>query len=347
MSLEAKLREVASRHKEELLRLANVVGFSERPQPRIRGGRVVEGELCLRIYVERKLPLAKLAARDVIPKEVEGIPTDVVEVGLIRALGTPPADKQKRWRPAPGGVSIAHRDVTAGTLTCAVYSRDRRKVYVLSNNHVIANSNQGSIGDPILQPGPYDGGADPADRIAVLSKFIPIQPQGSGENQVDAAIGEVLDPSYVSDEILDVGVPRPPVPEPYVNLTVKKSGRTTCLKEGTVIDDAAYVKVYYGAPFQYADFRDQIMIQPAILQGGDSGSPILYGRSLIGLGFAGSDVISVANKFLRVLELLEVVLPVEKATVACARCGLQVETVHDRYFACPRCGSMEWTGWPT
>ncbi|MEC2864095.1 hypothetical protein P9Y72_13915, partial [Bacillus cereus] len=38
----------------------------------------------------------------------------------------------------------------------------------------LANSNNANIGDPILQPGPIDGGSDPADRIATLSRFIPI-----------------------------------------------------------------------------------------------------------------------------------------------------------------------------
>jgi len=71
---------------EEIRRKANVVGYSLRPQPRIRNGRTLP-ELCFRVYVSRKLPERELRATDVIPREIDGVPVDVVEVGEIRALG--------------------------------------------------------------------------------------------------------------------------------------------------------------------------------------------------------------------------------------------------------------------
>jgi hypothetical protein len=43
----------------------------------------------------------------------------------------------------------------------------------MSNNHVLANSNAAQPGDPIWQPGKYDGGGS-ADQIATLEQFIPI-----------------------------------------------------------------------------------------------------------------------------------------------------------------------------
>lgn len=112
--------------------------------------------------VARKLPLAELAARDRVPPELNGIPTDVVETGVIRTL----AARTDRHRPAPGGVSIGHREVSAGTLGCLVRKNGARMI--LSNNHVLANSNDAAPGDPILQPGVYDGGRFPQDHIADL-----------------------------------------------------------------------------------------------------------------------------------------------------------------------------------
>jgi len=47
--------------------------------------------------------------------------------------------------------------------------------YILSNNHVLANSNGANIGDPILQPGPAGNGLFPGDQIAILSRFVPIE----------------------------------------------------------------------------------------------------------------------------------------------------------------------------
>ena len=96
-----------------------------------------------------------------------------------------------RIRPAPGGVSVAHYKVTAGTLGCLAVGRSsprNSRLLMLSNNHVIANSNNAAYGDCICQPGPYDGGTCPADQIATLERFVPIQ-YGGATNYVDCATG--------------------------------------------------------------------------------------------------------------------------------------------------------------
>ncbi len=60
-----------------------------------------------------------------------------------------------QW-PVPLAVSIGQEDITAGTLGLRV--TNGTDVLILSNNHVLANENNATIGDPILQPGPFDGG---------------------------------------------------------------------------------------------------------------------------------------------------------------------------------------------
>jgi len=84
-----------------------------------------------------------------------------------------------RLRPARPGGSIGHHRITAGTFGAVVYYGQRREPVLLSNNHVLANSTNGRDGrarrgDPILQPGPYDGG-QPQDAIAHLLKYIPVE----------------------------------------------------------------------------------------------------------------------------------------------------------------------------
>src|SRR3989449_10313618 len=79
--------------------------------------------------------------------------------------------RTRRIRPAPGGVSIGHIQITAGTL--GVLARPNGRPVILSNNHVLANQNAGRVGDPILQPGPADGGRLQAT-IARLLDFVPI-----------------------------------------------------------------------------------------------------------------------------------------------------------------------------
>src|SRR5439155_18744113 len=75
-----------------------------------------------------------------------------------------------RRRPCPGGYSIGHPRVTAGTLG-GVVRRGKTWGYVLSNNHVLAATNSGTAGDPIYQPGVADGGGT-ADTIAYLEQWV-------------------------------------------------------------------------------------------------------------------------------------------------------------------------------
>ena len=142
------------------------------------GFKVVNGQetndLSIICSVVEKKPVSALSAAEIIPAQVQGVPTDIVETGVITAF----QDPKDRLRPSPSGVSLGHFAITAGTLGCLV--RKNGEWYILSNNHVIANSNDASIGDAILQPGPTDGGRNSADRIATLAEFIPINFPGGG-----------------------------------------------------------------------------------------------------------------------------------------------------------------------
>ena len=80
---ELRIAEVRARHEQELLRYPNVVGVAV--GVRIRRGTPT-GERCLVVYVERKLPRDQLAAGELLPAEVEGVPVDVVEAGRIQPL---------------------------------------------------------------------------------------------------------------------------------------------------------------------------------------------------------------------------------------------------------------------
>ena len=125
-------------------------------------------DLSIVCSVTKKLDAAKLSPADLVPRTMDSVPTDVVETGRLRAFQS----RTDRHRPAPGGVSIGHRDITAGTLGCLV--KRGGETFILSNNHVLANSNDAQRGDPMLQPGPIDGGQLASDHIANLEDFVPI-----------------------------------------------------------------------------------------------------------------------------------------------------------------------------
>ena len=152
----------------ELLSKQNVVGVAI-------GYREADGEVtgtpAVVVLVERKMPPAALSARDMVPKEIEGVRTDVYEVGYLQAQQAP----TERFRPVvPSGVSMGHYKVTAGTFGAVVKDRTTGEKLLLSNNHVFAESNNAAEGDDILQPAPTDGGKIPGDVVAKLGRFIPL-----------------------------------------------------------------------------------------------------------------------------------------------------------------------------
>lgn len=165
MSLFNQLVEVQRRFQRELMAKAGVIGVGI-------GFRDVKGErtneVTLVALVEQKVPLEAIPPQDRVPEDIDGLRTDVIEIGKVVAqLGS-----RDRYRPViPAGVTIGHYKVTAGTLGAIVYDRVTNEPLILSNNHVLANSNDALIGDPILQPAAVDRGTNPADMVARLERF--------------------------------------------------------------------------------------------------------------------------------------------------------------------------------
>jgi hypothetical protein len=302
------------------------------------GYKVCEGqtssELSLIVSVSQKVPRDQLMPQDVIPKTVEGMPTDVVETGHIRAQI--PENPRERFRPAMPGISIGHRDTTAGTFGLLVQRRGAP--YILSNNHVLAVSNAGKIGDPIYQPGPADGGTV-NDRIGALAEFAPLdfggnpskcqiansiaallnfvarvtgsshrlQPmqQTSGVNAMDAALAQPDTPDLVLPAVLGLGLPTG-MNTPALGMQVQKMGRTTSLTHGFVTQINVTVSVDYAG--RSAVFSDQI-ITNSMSHPGDSGSGILDMDSRgVGLLFAGSTTVTIFTPLQRVLDYFNVQL---------------------------------------
>jgi hypothetical protein len=188
---------------------------------------------------------------------------------------------------------------------------------ILSNNHVLANSNAAVLGDAILQPGPYDGGTHPADQVAVLERFRTISFAAGASNLVDCATGWAW-PERVRRELMYLSGGSPhyfrigatPVAA-TLGLVVGKSGRTTQLTRGSVVAVGATINVNYGGG-RVARFVNQIAIRAPsgdFSQGGDSGSLIWTWdtrRAPVGLLFAGGGGTTFANRISDVLKALDV-----------------------------------------
>jgi hypothetical protein len=206
-------------------------------------------------------------------------------------------------RPALPGCSIGHYKITAGTFGCVVKDRNGEE-FILSNNHVLANENDVEIGDPILQYGPYDGGKLPDDKIAELSRFIPLSFSKDKPNYVDCAIAKPINDQDIDSCIIEIGEPKKEIIKPELRMRVTKSGRTTGVTNGTITQTDVTVNVTYSK--ESAHFENQIIATP-MSRGGDSGSLVLTDDNKpVGLLFAGSPFSTVISPIEEVLKSLDV-----------------------------------------
>jgi hypothetical protein len=297
----ARVMNIHARHTTFLMTTPGVMGTGV-------GYNNAAGEPAIIVYVQTPADTAGL------PHTLDGVPVVVKVTGMIVARTDPTA---RQLRPVPTGVSTGHPEITAGTIGCRVQDA-AGNVFALSNNHVLANSNDASIGDSALQPGPFDGGIDPDDKIGELFDFEPIDFSG-GNNTIDAAIASTstawLDYATPSDD--GYGAPHATTVTAFVGLPVQKYGRTTKLTHGEVSEINVTVDVCYecSGPSCFncnklARFVDQIGISPGDFSaGGDSGSLIVTddgSNDPVGLLFAGGSTRTFANPIDRILNRFDV-----------------------------------------
>ncbi|MDI6906847.1 MAG: hypothetical protein QMC81_05085 [Thermoanaerobacterales bacterium] len=340
-----RYRQVIRDHRARLLRLPNVVGVGL-GYKRLRGEETREPAIV--VFVAEKVPEGGLPRAWRVPRRINGLPTDVVYIGRVRLL----AEQVARMRPAQPGVSIGHYQISAGTFGALVYDARSGAPLILSNNHVLANQSNGRDGraregDPILQPGPYDGGIEGRDTIARLERFAPLHysaeqatcpaaarfesvvnslirtyrpsyfvkvyKEMAVPNMIDAAVARPVDDGAVTDEILGLGRVKG-VATPELGASVRKSGRTSGLTGGVITYVDATVAVQLGEN-RLAVFEDQIMMGP-MSQPGDSGSLIVDDQMrAVGLLFAGSTETTIANRIDNVTRLLGITFGAPKEEV--------------------------------
>lgn len=204
-------------------------------------------------------------------------------------------------RPLAPGMSIGHVAAATGTLGGFVVRLGTPSPCLLSNNHVLANVNDGLIGDAIHQPGIVDGGNGAAFRVGQLSDFVPIDFGAGRVNLVDCAVAEPDELAPLSAISLANGqAGATPIVGAYGGDTqagdlVFKVGRTTGLTRGVVFAeeiDNYLVNLGSNSRPRMARFDDQFTIMGEggdFSQPGDSGSLVVdYDGHARGLLFAGS-----------------------------------------------------------
>jgi endonuclease G len=252
------------------------------------GYKIVDGKvtdtIAIVAVVRRKLEYEQLSEMhlDPLPGEIEGVPTDIIEVPDGFRLTAP---DDLRYRPSPAGTATI-RDGTPGSGTIGLIFPVGQKLYAITNNHIGANQDvEGMVppaatkGDYWLQPGSEGGGTAPADVIARLYIWNRMKPSAPRVvNYYDMAIGEIISRGdAVPLEIKDIGIVDG-LENTNIGDKVIKRGRTTLKTTGEVIT----VGFSGSAPYSgyVCDFADQILIagDPAATPfsaAGDSGSLVV------------------------------------------------------------------------
>lgn len=286
---------------------------------------------CIIVGVKAKKPRGAVLRGRMIPHAVGAMITDVQERDIEALSYT------GRKRPCSPGFSIGHVAITAGTLGAYVKHGTSDDWWILSNNHVLAASNQGKVNDKIIQPGKADGGFSDRDLFAWLRVFVTINwDNGNGgngcnllsrmwmklrriravrqphPNLVDAAIAMPVNQGHVARPFPGLGTIAQGFERLILGENVCKVGRTTEVTHGAIEGVGAMIRVQYSNGT--ATYNDQLEIRTRegkeFSAGGDSGSVILTedGRLIGGLLFAGGSGVTIANPIGHVIDLLDISL---------------------------------------
>src|SRR2546427_1655312 len=188
--------------------------------------------------------------------------------------------------------------------------------FILSNNHVLARSDQAKPGEAISQPGLVDNNCRPGNTVAHLTQFAPLKTSG-----VDAAIAAVVSGAVDSSgSILDLGT-NPGDPEPpagtlasaTVAMPVAKSGRSSGLTCSSVQTINTSVRIDYqtscnGGTTFTVTFNNQVVVGGGSFSAaGDSGSLIVDSQTAqpVALLYGGNSTGTVGNPIQAVLTALK------------------------------------------
>lgn len=302
-------------------------------------------QLCARVYVAKKRPLAELSPAERIPAEVGGVVTDVNTLGVYAF-----SSDLARYRPLKGGISISnriidfdesmtHTQISRGTLGfTGTYTPDGSPV-LLSNWHVLM-ANAARIGDPVFQPAPSTippgvvAPQPPMDNTDAVAKIV----KSAVTDKIDGAIARIDISTWCRccgidyrDEINGLSIGGHPPSNSVVGvrtavagMQVYKVGMHTGRTAGAVVDAAFNPPPIPRLGSTYT-FHGQIRITNSdtttrFSEHGDSGSLIVDGDGYaVGLLFASSsdpppNDSTIANHIADVCSELTIALNTRSAT---------------------------------
>jgi hypothetical protein len=254
-------------------------------------------------------------------------PTRSGSAGVAISAGGPGVNQAPQNAPIKLGTSGGNANDHSAGFCCsgtlgALVTRGGTD-FILSNNHVLARTDQAIAGEPINQPGLVDNNCAPATPVANFTQKVKLKNNPNNIAPADAALAQVIagevDPTGA---ILQLGTvsgglaqPAPPANTtvtPAIGMAVAKSGRTSGLTCDTIAAINVTVQVQYentcGSNSTFlVTYDNQVEIDSTTFSSaGDSGSLIVNAQTAepVALLFAGDNTSTLANPIQAVLTAL-------------------------------------------
>ncbi len=224
---------------------------------KIVGGRALKA-ICIRLHVKEKHAPKALSRKEAFPKSILGVRTDVIQANYERH-SPPPTARTTLHRPLQPGVSIGHPRAGAGTLGAIVRDGISGDLAILSACHVLYPDPHCAPGDPIVQPGPNDGGAAPMATVAELTR---------ADFPTDTAIALLRGGVLFAMEPFGTTIRLAGSVQPHVNQVLEKSGRSTGVTQAKVDGIGGYGSLQFAMRLVPLDGNEE----GSICAPGDSGA---------------------------------------------------------------------------
>jgi hypothetical protein len=275
------------------------------------GDKYVKGKpvyQSVRVYVSTKQTPEDVTPRELIPRRIGNIDTDVVELGAafipdktgIHSEPAPEAGEVPTF-PEPGCSIGLNSDSTrhlgrliSGSLGAVLAVGDA--FYLVSCNHVIS-ANGRAKNARIQSPAPLDAASDKEPEV-IASDPVHLPLKHDQVNTVDAAIARL------SSDAAENLSPIAECTSAQVGDRVYKVGKTTRLTFGRVVDVSADILVEY--PFGTFQFTNQMLIEGErgrhFAGDGDSGALVIHHETKRAVGM----VVAPTGHFTAACSILEV-----------------------------------------
>jgi hypothetical protein len=292
----------------------NILGFGV--GPKLSGSDRTPSEVCLVVFVRRKLPKSRLRDLFEIPKR---LPLSTLGLRI-------PTDVQA-WRHPPlahalsSGAPVGDLSGDSGTMTLAVADDSDSSAgdaLILSCSHVLAAAGSGHFGDPVESP--PTPATDPGPNIVGrLRRFTVIDPH-SLANAVDAAVAEPLAGVALSNHIPGIGTPtgvrdlRLEGDTVINQLQVQRPGAATGKQTGTIRNLHVSTRItYHQLPGDPSVHFVELVQYDASSKEGDSGAAVLdttAQHNVVGMHIAGvaDDSISLFTHIQLVFDVMQLKL---------------------------------------